>query len=194
MGDNNVNLPPGFRFSPSDEELVVHFLQRKASRLPCHPNIIPDLDLYPCDPWDLDGKAMEEERKWYFYSRRTRTRVTSSGFWNPIGEEPILSSKSSSKRKVIGIKKCYVFCVGEPDSEGIKTNWIMQEFSLCDYGGSSSSARRKSKNDHGKCVLCRVYEHKSYGEEDDEQELSCMDELFLSLDDDYDEICSSNYI
>lgn len=48
--------------------------------------------------------------------------------------------------------------------------------------------------DHSKWVLCRVYEHKSYGEEDDEQELSCMDELFLSLDDDYDEICSSNQI
>lgn len=93
------------------------------------------------------GKAMEEGKKWYFYSRRMQTRVTSSGFWNPIGEEePILSSKSSSKRKVIGIKRYFVFNVGEPDSEGIKTNWIMQEFSLCDYGGSSSSSRRKSKN------------------------------------------------
>nr|GEW22291.1 hypothetical protein [Tanacetum cinerariifolium] len=55
MGDNkNVNLPPGFRFRPTDEELVVHFLQRKASLLPYHPDIIPDLDLYPHDPWDLD--------------------------------------------------------------------------------------------------------------------------------------------
>ena len=55
MGDNNVNLPPGFRFCPTDEELVVHFLHRKASLLPCHPDVIPDLDLYPYDPWDLDG-------------------------------------------------------------------------------------------------------------------------------------------
>lgn len=55
MGDNNVNLPPGFRFYPTDEELVVHFLHRKAALLPCHPDVIPDLDLYPYDPWDLDG-------------------------------------------------------------------------------------------------------------------------------------------
>lgn len=55
MGDNNVNLPPGFRFYPTDEELVVHFLHRKATLLPCHPDIIPDLDLYPHDPWELDG-------------------------------------------------------------------------------------------------------------------------------------------
>ena len=55
MGDNNVKLPPGFRFCPTDEELVVHFLHRKAILLPCHPEVIPDLDLYPYDPWELDG-------------------------------------------------------------------------------------------------------------------------------------------
>lgn len=51
----NVNLPPGFRFHPTDEELVVHFLQRKAALLPCNPDVIPDLDLYPYDPWQLNG-------------------------------------------------------------------------------------------------------------------------------------------
>lgn len=57
MGDNNnnVNLPPGFRFYPTDEELLVHFLHRKASLLPCHPDVIPDLDLFPYDPWELHG-------------------------------------------------------------------------------------------------------------------------------------------
>lgn len=50
-----MKLPPGFRFYPTDEELVVHFLQRKAALLPCHPDVIPDLNLYPYDPWDLDG-------------------------------------------------------------------------------------------------------------------------------------------
>lgn len=59
MGDNNnmanEKLPPGFRFYPTDEELIVHFLHRKAALLPCHPDVIPDLDLYPYDPWELDG-------------------------------------------------------------------------------------------------------------------------------------------
>lgn len=55
MGDSNLNLPPGFRFYPTDEELVVHFLHRKAALLPFHPDVIPDLDLYPYDPWDLHG-------------------------------------------------------------------------------------------------------------------------------------------
>jgi hypothetical protein len=56
MNNNyNVNLPPGFRFDPTDEELVVHFLHRKATLLPCHPHVIPDLHLYSYDPWQLHG-------------------------------------------------------------------------------------------------------------------------------------------
>jgi len=55
MADTSVNLPPGFRFYPTDEELVVHFLHRKASLLPCHPDVIPDLELYQYDPWQLHG-------------------------------------------------------------------------------------------------------------------------------------------
>lgn len=66
MGDNinanaNVNLPPGFRFCPTDEELLVHFLQRKVALLPCHPDVIPDLDLYPYDPWQLNGTYISDQ-------------------------------------------------------------------------------------------------------------------------------------
>ncbi|KAL8228585.1 hypothetical protein R6Q59_000027 [Mikania micrantha] len=109
--NNNINLPPGFRFCPTDEELLVHFLQRKASLLPYHPDIIPDLDLYPYDPWDLDGKAMAEGKKWYYYSRRTQNRITTSGYWKSWACDEQIISSSSSKR--VGVKKYYVFHVGE---------------------------------------------------------------------------------
>ncbi|KAG6436335.1 hypothetical protein SASPL_101231 [Salvia splendens] len=170
MGDNNLNLPPGFRFYPTDEELVVHFLHRKATLLPYHPDVIPDLDLYPYDPWDLDGKALSEGKKWYFYSRRTAKRITESGYWQPIGvEEPIYSSGA----KKVGVKKYSAFYMGEP-SQGVKTKWIMHEY-----------------KDHSKWVVCRVYE-----EEEEEDgggaELSCLDEVFLSLDD-LDEISLPNF-
>lgn len=50
-----LNLPPGFRFHPTDEELVVHYLCRKAAdrRLPVP--IIAEIDLYKFNPWDLPG-------------------------------------------------------------------------------------------------------------------------------------------
>ncbi|GER42694.1 NAC domain-containing protein [Striga asiatica] len=191
MGDNNFNLPPGFRFYPTDEELVVHFLQRKAALLPCHPDIIPDLDLFPYDPWDLNGKAMGEGNKWYFYSRRTQSRVTGSGYWQAIGaEEPIYSSNSGQK---IGMKKYSSFFYGEP-SEGVQTEWIMQEYRLSESGSTSrsSSKRRSSKKDYGKWVVCRVYERNSDSDDDDGAELSCLDQVFLSLDD-LDEINQPNY-
>lgn len=68
MGENNNNvnnLPPGFRFYPTDEELVVHFLHRKASLLPYHPDVIPDLDLYPYDPWQLHGNVSRKLTKFH---------------------------------------------------------------------------------------------------------------------------------
>ncbi|XP_059311257.1 NAC domain-containing protein 104-like [Lycium ferocissimum] len=186
MGDSNVNLPPGFRFYPTDEELVVHFLHRKAALLPCHPDVIPDLGLYPYDPWDLDGKAMAEGNKWYFYSRRTQSRITENGYWKSLGvDEPIFSSSSDDN---VGMKKYYAFNIGEPP-EGDKTNWVMQEFSLCDSssasGSSRSSSRRRShsKIDYSKWVICRVYERNCDDDDDGGTELSCLDEVFLSLDD-----------
>ena len=39
-------------------------------------------------------------------------------------------------------------------------------------------------------MICRVYERN--GEEDNGTELSCLDEVFLSLDDDLDEISLPN--
>ncbi|XP_061371880.1 NAC domain-containing protein 104 [Gastrolobium bilobum] len=191
MGDNNnVNLPPGFRFHPTDEELVVHFLHRKASLLPCHPDVIPDLELYSYDPWELDGRALAEGKQWYYYSRRTQNRITDNGYWKPTGmEEPIVTTTNNKR---VGMKKCFVFHVGEAPS-GIKTNWIMQEYRLPDSASSSSrSSKRKSqpKTDYNKWVICRVYERN--GDDDDGTELSCLDEVFLSLDD-LDEISLPNY-
>jgi No apical meristem (NAM) protein len=50
-----LNLPPGFRFHPTDDELVVDYLCRKINgqRLPV--SIIAEVDLYKFNPWDLPG-------------------------------------------------------------------------------------------------------------------------------------------
>ncbi|XP_004504766.1 NAC domain-containing protein 104 [Cicer arietinum] len=193
MGDNNnnVNLPPGFRFYPTDEELLVHFLHRKASLLPCHPDVIPDLDLFPYDPWELHGRALEEGNQWYYYSRRTQNRITNNGYWMPMGMEEQVVTTSTNKR--LGIKKYYVFHLGQTPN-GNKTNWIMQEYRLSDSASSSrsSSSKRKSqpKSEHSRWVICRVYESDD-DEDGDGTELSCLDEVFLSLDD-LDEVSLPN--
>lgn len=54
-----LKLPPGFRFSPTDEELVLHFLHPKkqpVSVSPLYDHLVPDFKSHHHDPWDLHGK------------------------------------------------------------------------------------------------------------------------------------------
>lgn len=48
-------FPPGFRFHPSDEELIVHYLKKKINSNPLPAPIVADIDLYKFNPWDLPG-------------------------------------------------------------------------------------------------------------------------------------------
>ena len=50
-----VSLPPGFRFHPTDEELVAYYLKRKINGRKIELEVIPEVDLYKCEPWDLPG-------------------------------------------------------------------------------------------------------------------------------------------
>lgn len=50
-----VGLPPGFRFHPTDEELVNYYLKRKIHGMKIELDIIPEIDLYKCEPWELAG-------------------------------------------------------------------------------------------------------------------------------------------
>jgi len=53
-----LQLPPGFRFHPTDEELLVHYLKRKAASSPLPVAIIAEVDLYKFDPWELPGNII----------------------------------------------------------------------------------------------------------------------------------------
>jgi hypothetical protein len=52
----SVNLPPGFRFHPSDEELVTYYLANKIlDPLRFTSPAITDVDLNKSEPWELPG-------------------------------------------------------------------------------------------------------------------------------------------
>jgi hypothetical protein len=48
-------VPPGFRFHPTDEELVAYYLKRKVSGRFIEADVIGVVELYKCEPWDLPG-------------------------------------------------------------------------------------------------------------------------------------------
>ncbi|QCD87036.1 hypothetical protein DEO72_LG3g1567 [Vigna unguiculata] len=159
------NLPPGFRFHPTDEELVVHYLKKKVDSVPLPVSIIADVDLYKFDPWELPAKASFGEEEWYFFSPRDRkypngarpNRAATSGYWKATGtDKPICSGTQK-----VGVKKSLVFYGGKPP-KGVKTDWIMHEYRLaetkpnnrppgCDLGHKKNSLRLDD------WVLCRIY-------------------------------------
>ncbi|KAF1867410.1 hypothetical protein Lal_00049839, partial [Lupinus albus] len=192
MASGIINLPPGFCFSPTDEQLVLNFLYSKDS-LPCYSNIIPDLHMSLSDPWELNGKALRSGDEYYFFTKVKENKTTENGYWNEIGvNEPIISATD----KKVGIKKYLVFYLGE-GPRGTETRWVMQEYHICPYVFKTQSYDLSGS----KWVLCKVYERKKfqfqkganycYSDEDDSgTELSWQDEVFLSLDDDLEEIKS----
>lgn len=50
------NLPPGFRFHPTDEELITHYLTMKISDTSFTSKAVAVVDLNKSEPWDLPGK------------------------------------------------------------------------------------------------------------------------------------------
>lgn len=53
--NGELRLPPGFRFHPTDEELVLQYLKRKVYSCPLPASIIPEVEVCKSDPWDLPG-------------------------------------------------------------------------------------------------------------------------------------------
>ncbi|OMO50671.1 No apical meristem (NAM) protein [Corchorus olitorius] len=159
MTATELQLPPGFRFHPTDEELVMHYLCRKCASQPIAVPIIAEIDLYKFDPWDLPDLALYGEKEWYFFSPRDRkypngsrpNRAAGSGYWKATGAD-----KPIGQPKPVGIKKALVFYSGKAP-KGEKTNWIMHEYRLADV---DRSARKKNSLRLDDWVLCRIYNKK----------------------------------
>ncbi|PQP92774.1 NAC domain-containing protein 2 [Prunus yedoensis var. nudiflora] len=152
-------LPPGFKFHPSDEELVVHYLRNKVISHPLPAQLITEIDLYKYNPWELPNNALFGEDEWYFFSPRDRkypngvrpNRAAASGYWKAASsDKPILTSRGS---KPIGVKKALVFYTGRAP-KGVKTEWIMNEYRLLDNTFKPSRLKGSMRLDDW--VLCRV--------------------------------------
>ncbi|XP_039119705.1 NAC domain-containing protein 92 [Dioscorea cayenensis subsp. rotundata] len=159
-GVKEETLPPGFRFHPSDEELVTYYLTNKISDSKFTARAIADVDLNKSEPWDLPGKAKMGEKEWYFFSLRDRkyptgvrtNRATNAGYWKTTGKDKEIFSSNSSE--LLGMKKTLVFYKGRAP-RGEKTNWVMHEYRL-----PSKSPLKPNKDEW---VACRVFMKSSGG-------------------------------
>ncbi|XP_031117584.1 NAC transcription factor 32-like [Ipomoea triloba] len=150
-------LPPGFRFHPTDDELVLHYLCRKCASQPISVPVIAEIDLYKFAPWQLPEMALYGEKEWYFFSPRDRkypngsrpNRAAGLGYWKATGADKPVG-------KAQGIKKALVFYAGKAPT-GIKTNWIMHEYRLANVDRSAGKGHTLRLDDW---VLCRIYNKK----------------------------------
>ncbi|WCJ32205.1 NAC domain containing protein 100 [Euphorbia peplus] len=133
--NGDTHLPPGFRFHPTDEELITYYLLKKVLDSNFSGRAIAEVDLNKCEPWELPEKAKMGEKEWYFFSLRDRkyptglrtNRATEAGYWKATGKDrEIYSSKTCS---LVGMKKTLVFYRGRAP-KGEKSNWVMHEYRL----------------------------------------------------------------
>jgi len=51
-----LDLPPGFRFHPTDEEIITCYLTEKVLNRTFSATAIGEADFNKCEPWDLPSK------------------------------------------------------------------------------------------------------------------------------------------
>nr|UBT01673.1 NAC transcription factor 69 [Litchi chinensis] len=108
----------GNRFYPSDQQIILHYLEGKMNGLN-FPNVIEEIDICRFEPRDLPGQAawQSDDPVWYFFSERdykyaNSTRVnrkTKEGYWKPTGKDRPIRDKHGRE---IGSKKNLVFYQG----------------------------------------------------------------------------------
>uniref|UniRef100_A0A0D9WH20 NAC domain-containing protein n=1 Tax=Leersia perrieri TaxID=77586 RepID=A0A0D9WH20_9ORYZ len=169
-------LPPGYRFYPTEEELVCFYLRHKLDgrRGSDIERVIPVADVCSLDPWQLPGTSQVHQGAWtgdgepwfYFCPRQERearggrpSRTTPSGYWKAAGTPGWVYSADG---RPIGTKKTMVFYRGRAPA-GTKTKWKMNEYRALEDEADADAARAavpalnpylQTKSEFS---LCRLY-------------------------------------
>lgn len=60
--EEQMDLPPGFRFHPTDEELISHYLYEKVIDTSFSARAIGEVDLNRSEPWELPCKFPKKKK------------------------------------------------------------------------------------------------------------------------------------
>ncbi|XP_077212389.1 NAC domain-containing protein 17-like [Tasmannia lanceolata] len=160
--------PPGVRFHPTHEELILCYLKKKVClRRFKHP-MIGEIDVYKFDPWELPEKSLLQtgDKQWYFFSLRDRkygkgsrsNRATKHGYWKATGKDRSISQNSQP----VGTKKTLIFYTGRAPKGG-RTNWVMHEYTMDEKELKKCSAVQDSY------AVYKVYRKSGTGPKNGEQ-------------------------
>ncbi|KAL3641523.1 hypothetical protein CASFOL_016491 [Castilleja foliolosa] len=164
-GSGGGGVPPGFRFHPTDEELLHFYLKKKVCFQKFDMDVIREVDLNKIEPWDLQERCKigsTPQNEWYFFSHKDRkyptgsrtNRATGAGFWKATGRDKCIRNSFSK----IGMRKTLVFYRGRAP-HGLKTDWIMHEYRLIEQ--DDDSPHHDPNNHEDGWVVCRVFKKKN---------------------------------
>ncbi|KAL2552818.1 NAC domain-containing protein [Forsythia ovata] len=170
-------MPPGYRFEPTDEELIRFYLSEKALGQPLPRSSIVEKELYgdnanqwdvfsDIDPWKMETKFDKNEtksiKKTIFVltklskiSPKRISRKAGCGLWD--GQTGAITI-NNSQGIIICSKKMLTFRTkGDSNVTKIHGHWIMHEYSL---DGVSLINGLKFINDYVICKITRSWKGK----------------------------------
>ncbi|XP_057532680.1 NAC domain-containing protein 43 [Amaranthus tricolor] len=164
-------VPPGFRFHPTEEELLQYYLRKKVANDKIDLDVILEVDLNKLEPWDIQERCKigtTPQNDWYIFSHKdkkyptgTRTnRATAAGFWKATGRDKVIYSNC----KKIGMRKTLVFYKGRAP-HGQKSDWIMHEYRLLDDTNNDTHVTSLRSGDFIQeegWVVCRIFKKKNH--------------------------------
>ncbi|CAL4964476.1 unnamed protein product [Urochloa decumbens] len=171
MRGHVLELPPGFRFNPKDEEIITFYLKPKVHQRNFTCIAIGEVDINRTEPWDLSSKAKMEDELYFFFQKDRKypsgariNRATVDGYWKATGKDKEIYRVTGQAElpQLIGMKKTLVFYKGRAP-KGEKTDWIMHEFrlegsgKLPDPASRSTSNTTKSSTFEDDWVVCHVF-------------------------------------
>uniref|UniRef100_A0A2N9J7G1 NAC domain-containing protein n=1 Tax=Fagus sylvatica TaxID=28930 RepID=A0A2N9J7G1_FAGSY len=179
-----TSMPVGYRFHPTDEELINHYLRLKMLGKDSQVQDIAEVNVCNWEPWQLPDLSVikSDDLEWFFfcrrnlkYSRSSRSnRATVTGYWKATGKDRKIKTKGTNK--VIGTKKTLVFYTGRVPN-GNRTNWVMHEYhpepaTLPDHQNAFVICRVKRKIDEKtNVVTCDEGDVSSYPASDFENQV-----------------------
>ncbi|XP_006663472.1 NAC transcription factor 32-like [Oryza brachyantha] len=155
VNDAMIHLPTGFRFLPTEDELVINYLYPRALHVPLPCEIITDINILHHNPWDI-VPVVETEKGKYFFTRKVvkypsshrRNRVAGDGFWRAAGSEvPIYYKPEGANEGVlVGMRRTLVFHNGKPRNAK-RTEWAMRELRLAGAAMLPRAVMRRGTGD-----------------------------------------------
>ncbi|KAK9072069.1 hypothetical protein SSX86_008501 [Deinandra increscens subsp. villosa] len=162
------SLIPGFRFHPTDVELVMFYLKKKLMGKKINVNVVTEVNIYEFCPWDLPDKSSLKsgDLEWYFFCPKAKKystgcrakRATETGFWKATGKD----REVKYNERIVAKIKTLVYYRGHA-GKGERTDWVMHEYRMEDEQLASTGVVQDTY------VLCKIFKKSGSGPKNGQQ-------------------------